>query len=441
MTHPKAFVLDTNVLLNDPNSIHKFEENLVVIPITVIEELDNHKKGTSDIARNAREVIRVLDKYRKTQSLVEGVTLRTGGFLRVEIRTSELPESVCLNPDQPDARILATTLFVKSTATCPVTLVTRDVNLRIRADILGIASQDYKAGIVKIENLYQGTANLTMPSDTVDALYSKDGWDYLPDDVNDSDVVPNQYLVVKDLSNPKHTSLGRVSTCGDKVQKLSLTHRGDVWGIKPRNKEQHFALDALLDPEIQVVTLVGHAGTGKTLLAAAAGLELVTESKLYDKLLVARPVIPLGKDIGYLPGTLEEKMNPWMQPIFDNVEFLMGISGQANRSYQELIHLGILQVEPLTYIRGRSIPRQFILLDEAQNLSPLEVKTIITRAGEGTKIVLTGDPYQIDNPHVDAQSNGLTYVVEKFKGQKLAATVSLIKGERSPLAELAARLL
>jgi PhoH-like ATPase len=253
----------------------------------------------------------------------------------------------------------------------------------------------------------------------------------------------NQYVLLRDRDNPSHSAIGRFDGVAKKLVPLRKLRDG-VWGIRPRNKEQHCALDLLLCDDVKLVTLIGKAGTGKTMLALAAGLQKVVEEQLYSKLLVSRPIFPLGRDVGYLPGDIEEKLNPWMQPIYDNVEFLMGLSKQERgkgRSYQELIDMGFIEIEPLTYIRGRSIPNQFIIVDEAQNLTPHEVKTIITRAGEGTKIILTGDPYQIDHPYLDASNNGLTTVAERFKQEAIAGHVILTKGERSPLAELATQIL
>jgi PhoH-like ATPase len=272
----------------------------------------------------------------------------------------------------------------------------------------------------------------------VDTFYSQ-GALALPD----VEVAANQYVLLRDGDSPSHTALGRYDANQGKLVPLRKMRDG-VWGIRPRNKEQHCALDLLLADDVKLVTLVGKAGTGKTLLAIAAGMQRVVEERTYSRLLVSRPIFPLGRDVGYLPGDLEQKLNPWMQPIYDNVEFLMGLSKQDQkngRSYRELIDMGFIEIEPLTYIRGRSIPNQFIIVDEAQNLTPHEVKTIITRVGESTKIVLTGDPYQIDNPYVDATSNGLTSIVQKFKGQAIAGHVTLSKGERSPLAELASNVL
>jgi PhoH-like ATPase len=255
---------------------------------------------------------------------------------------------------------------------------------------------------------------------------------------------PNAFVVLRDRTNPQHSAVGKYSAAKQNFVQLIKTPKEGVWGIRPRNKEQSFALDLLLNDEVRLVTMIGKAGTGKTLLAIAAGLQKTMEDGVYQKLLVSRPIFPLGRDIGYLPGSVEEKLNPWMQPIFDNVEYLMNLSRsekKSGRGYHELVDLGIMEIEPLTYIRGRSIPNQFIIVDEAQNLTPHEVKTIITRVGDGTKIVLTGDPYQIDNPYVDQTNNGLIHVVNRFKNERLAGHITMSKGERSPLAELAANLL
>ena len=295
-----------------------------------------------------------------------------------------------------------------------------------------------------IDKLYEKgeiEINFDLSEDESDAFLMPE--DLLGDEDEDHPVYSNEYALLKDEANENHTALARLRPRKNLVTSLRPIRDG-VWGIRPRNKEQHFGLDALLDDEIKLVTLLGKAGTGKTMLALAAGLQKTADEEVYGRLLVARPIFPLGRDLGYLPGSVEDKMNPWMQPIFDNVEFLMGLTQadkRSGRSYRELIDLGLLQIEPLTYIRGRSIPQQYMIVDEAQNLTPHEVKTIITRVGQGTKVVLTGDPYQIDNPYVDSESNGLTYVINKFKGQDIAATVTLTKGERSQLAELAANLL
>ncbi len=436
----KTFVLDTNVLLHDPQALFQFEDNDLVIPITVIEEIDRFKKDQSETGRNARHISRILDGLRSKSPLVKGVALERGGSLRVDLYTEEamkrLPPE--LRVDQGDNRILAVAMALKENCDCPVIFVTKDTNLRIKADAIGLDAEDYASDKVSIDELYSGTTQITVDGDAVDAFYSQGEL------ALEEDLYPNEYVTAIDAANPSHTAIGRFHAAKGKMVPLIRSPKEGIWGIHPRSREQQFAFDMLLDEEIQLVTLVGKAGTGKTLLAIAAGLFKSADEGKYSRLLVSRPVFPLGRDLGFLPGDVEEKLSPWMQPIFDNVELLLGAveeRGKRKRGYRELVDMGLLEIEPLTYIRGRSIPKQFMIVDEAQNLTPHEIKTIITRAGEGTKIVLTGDPYQIDNPYVDSSSNGLTYVVEKFKGEAIAGHITLNKGERSPLAELAANLL
>jgi PhoH-like ATPase len=435
----KNFVLDTNVLLHDPRAFFNFDEHTVVIPIYVLEEIDHFKKELSERGRNAREVARRLDEFRENGArLSEGVPLPKEGLLKVALAARQLPEA--LKASQiADNRILGVALEVRDAdPETPTILVTKDVNLRIRADALGLRAEEYQAESIDIEELYSGNGEMEVSRADVDRFYAEGN---LP--LQHNGLHANQYLLLRDKENPSHTALGRFDGPNQRVQPIKKLRDG-VWGIRPRNKEQHFALDLLLNDDIKMVTLVGKAGTGKTLLAIAAGLQKCVEEGIYQKLLVSRPIFPLGKDIGFLPGDIEEKLNPWMQPIYDNIELLLGFSKaekKEGRSHQELIDLGYIEIEPLTYIRGRSIPNQFMIVDEAQNLTPHEVKTIITRVGENTKIILTGDPYQIDNPYIDASNNGLTTVVEKFKGEPIAGHVSLQKGERSPLAELAANIL
>jgi PhoH-like ATPase len=436
----KVYVLDTNVLLHDPQALFRFEDNDLVIPMTVIEEIDKFKKDMSEIGRNARHFSRMLDGLREKAKLVEGVDLESGGKLRVALYTENalkrLPPD--LREDHGDNRILAVALELREECACPVIFVTKDTNLRIKADVIGLTAEDYESDKVSIEELYSGTAEVLVDGAAVDRFY---GQGYL--DIK-GEFLPNQCLTLIDESNPSHTALARFQGTQRRAVPLLRAPKEGIWGIHPRNREQQYAIDLLLNEDIQLVTLVGKAGTGKTLLAIAAGLLKSTDEGHYNRLLVSRPVFPLGKDLGFLPGDIKEKLSPWMQPIFDNVELLLGSveeRGKRKRGYKELVDMGILEIEALTYIRGRSIPKQYMIVDEAQNLTPHEIKTIVTRAGEGTKIVLTGDPYQIDNPYVDSSSNGLTYVVEKFKGQEIAGHVTLTKGERSALAELAANLL
>jgi PhoH-like ATPase len=436
----KTYILDTNVLLHDPQALFRFEDNNLIIPMTVIEEIDRFKKELSETGRNAREFSRIMDALRAKAKLIDGVVLETGGQLRVDLYTEE--HLKCLPPelriDRGDNRILAVALDVKAHSEWPVVFVTKDTNLRIKADAVGLTAQDYESDKVSLEDLYSGTAEVLLPRQDIDRFYSQG---FLP---IETEFLPNQCLTLMDEANPSHTALARYNRALRQAMPLLRAPKEGLWGVHPRNREQQFAFDLLLNEDIQLLTLVGKAGTGKTLLAIAAGLHKSADEGQYSRLLVSRPIFPLGRDLGFLPGDIEEKLSPWMQPIFDNVELLLGAveeGSKRKRGYKELVDLGILEIEPLTYIRGRSIPKQYMIVDEAQNLTPHEIKTIITRAGEGTKIILTGDPYQIDNPYIDSASNGLTYVVEKFKGESIAGHVTLSKGERSCLAELAANLL
>ncbi len=436
----KTYILDTNVLLHDPQAIFKFEDNNLAIPITVIEEIDGFKKNLSETGRNARQFSRYLDELRLKHSLTEGVPLESGGTLTVELYTEEalkkLPPE--LRTERGDNRILAVALKFRERSGEPVVFVTKDTNLRIKADAIGLVAEDFESDKVSIDELYTGSTELMVSKEQVDSFYSQ-GYLELQ-----GEFLSNQFITLVDDSNPSHTALGRYQAPMGRLVPLIPTPKEGLWGIHPRNREQQFAFDLLLNDDIPLVTLVGMAGTGKTLLALAAGLHMTADEDHYSRLLVSRPVFPMGRDLGFLPGDVEEKLAPWMQPIFDNVELLLGSvdeQGKRKRGYRELVDMGLLEIEALTYIRGRSIPNQYLIVDEAQNLTPHEIKTIITRAGEGTKVILTGDPYQIDNPYVDSSSNGLTYVVEKFKEQDAAGHVTLQKGERSCLAELAANLL
>lgn len=438
----KTFILDTNVLLYDPQALFRFQENDIVIPITVIEEIDRFKKDMNETGRNARQVSRLLDDLRKQGSLSAGIGIKSGGSLRVEIYEEKVMKRLPpeLREERGDNRILAVAVDVKEKKPDePVIFVTKDTNLRIKADAIGLVAEDYESDKVSIDELYTGFAEMEVEPELVDRFHGQ-GWVELP-----SAYLANQFVTLRDQINGSHTAIGKYDAEKKRLTSIRRIAKEGVWSIHPRNREQSFALDALLDDSIKLVTLVGKAGTGKTLLAIAAGLHKTAEENVFNRLLVSRPVFPMGRDLGFLPGDIEEKLAPWMQPIFDNVELLLsgheGDKRQHNKGYKELMSMGIMDIEPLTYIRGRSIPNQYMIVDEAQNLTPHEIKTIVTRAGEGTKIVLTGDPYQIDNPYVDSSSNGLTYVVEKFKEQSIAAHVTMMKGERSALAELAANLL
>jgi len=437
----KNFVLDTNVLLYDPQALFKFEENNLIIPITVIEEIDRFKKDMNETGRNARQVSRYLDDLRQKGSLSAGVQLETGGMLRVEIYEDRVMKRLPpeLREERGDNRILAVAVDVKEQeANLPIIFVTKDTNLRIKADAIGLVAEDYESDKVAIEELYQGYLELDTDAAQIDHFHGQGGVELA------GEFKANQFVTLRDTFTSSHTAIGRYDATHKKLVPVKKVAKEGVWSIHPRNREQAFALDLLLDDSIKLVTLVGKAGTGKTLLAIAAGLHKTAEENVYNRLLVSRPVFPMGKDLGFLPGDIEEKLAPWMQPIFDNVELLLSgheMEKRHTKGYKELMAMGIMEIEPLTYIRGRSIPNQYMIVDEAQNLTPHEIKTIVTRAGEGTKIVLTGDPYQIDNPYVDSSSNGLTYLVERFKGETISGHVTMMKGERSELAELAANLL
>ncbi|MBS1983778.1 MAG: PhoH family protein [Bdellovibrionales bacterium] len=439
----KTFVLDTNVLLFDPQAIYKFGDNHVVIPITVIEEIDRFKKDLNENGRNARQFSRMLDALRDKGSLSKGVAMNgKTGTLRVVMfhESTEIPEE--LHSDKADNRILGVAFAeLKDKGPERVVFITKDVNLRIKSDALGIPAEDYESTKVPIEELYSGVGVFDVSADDITTFYSEKR---LP--IEDPELYPNGFVILRDRNNPSHSAVGRFDVRMGSVVPLMTATEG-VWGLHPKNVEQTFALDLLLNDDIQLVSLVGKAGTGKTLLAIAAGLQKTLDEGKFQRLLVSRPIFPMGKDVGYLPGDIEQKLNPWMQPIFDNIEFLMGGSerrhgrGGAARGIQELMNQGMVNIEPLTYIRGRSIPNQFLIVDEAQNLTPHEIKTILTRAGENTKVVLTGDCYQIDNPYVDSASNGLAHVVERMKLEEISGHITLMKGERSPLAELASNLL
>lgn len=441
----KTYVVDTNVLLHNPRAIFVFQENNVVLPLAVLEEIDNQKKRQDEVGRNARVTARLLDQLRAQGSLAEGVHLPKGGSLRVEINHRQSSDGFpeVLEPEKPDNRILRVAWNLCKELPEPVVLVTKDLTLRLKADTLGIPAEDYLNDKVDAESLYSGFREIQVAGQEIEAFY-RDGVVPL---AHRRRALPNQYFILKNREQPSLSALAR--HYNGLLLPLAAVD-GDVMGIKPRNKEQRFALDLLLNDDIKVVTLAGTAGTGKTLLALAAGLEKIMEQKAYTKLLVTRPVVPMGQDLGYLPGEKEDKLRPWMQPIYDNLEYLFrdyptapAIKGasKAFGAKEYLAAQGFLEVEALTYIRGRSIPRQFIICDEAQNLTPHMVKTLITRAGEGTKIVFTGDPEQIDHPYLDASSNGLSYLVERLKQESLSGHVTLSKGERSPVAELGARLL
>ena len=441
----KNYILDTNVLLHDPNSLLNFKENSVLLPIEVIEEIDRFKRESTELGRNARTVSRLLDGFRGDGSLSAGVALPNGGKLKIAIPKNGANGNGTnghgpngFNHDSVDNRILAMAASIqKAQPKSSTILVSKDINLRIKADALGLQAEDYETDRVFITDLYTGMLDWTVSPDKM-ALFRNEGKLKVP---SEKRFFPSEYCTLIDEANPKRTALTKVDANAEYLVPI-LDCREGVWGIKPRNREQHFALDALLDDRIKLVTLMGEAGTGKTLIAMAAGLKRVVNDREFRRLVVARPTISMGKELGFLPGSLDEKLAPWMQPIHDALELLSDLNmGHDHRRSTDLMRSGSIVVEALSYIRGRSIANQFMIVDEAQNLTPLEAKTIVTRVGSGTKIVFTGDPYQIDNPYVDSASNGFNYVVSRFRDQAIAAHIELQKGERSELAELAANIL
>lgn len=428
----KTFVIDTNVFIHKPDCVTSFRDNEVVIPLWVLEELDKLKTYSDERGRNARHAIRFLDNLGRRGSLSEGVKMDNGSTLRVVMsQNAEVPTDML--SDKADNKIILTAYdLVKKGHT--VFFVSKDINARVKATALGIKAVDYEKQTVNIDKLYSGYTELDATADNVATLSAGENLPW------SDQMVPNHYVLLHDRVNDASV-LGRFNY---KAHVLELVDHKmpSVAGVRPMNDQQRIAFDLLMDPEVNLVTLVGKAGTGKTLLAIAAGLHMTMEEHVYTRVLVSRPVVPMGKDIGYLPGQKNEKLSHWMQPLFDNLEYIMTVYKKQNiKSAEQLINNKTIELEALSYIRGRSLPGQFIVIDEAQNLSPHEVKTIVSRAGEGSKMVLTGDPYQIDSPYLDANSNGLSYLVEAFKGQTIFGHVTLHKSERSTLAELAAELL
>ncbi|MBZ4643667.1 MAG: PhoH family protein [Deferribacteraceae bacterium] len=429
------YVLDTNVLLYDPNAIYGFNGDIVNIPIMVIEEIDMFKKNMDQTGYNARYIGRFLDELRKNGQLNKGVKIENGTTVRVNVCNDHIQTKISsdLIKDKADNLILSVAKWLQENEDKDVVFVTKDANLRIKSDVLGIKSIDYEKDKVETDKFFEGTRVITPKDEIIDKLYKGETVKL------DGEFMPNEYMRLESEANSKKSVLVRYDKVTDSIVKIKEFKDG-LWGVIARNSEQRFFYDALTNDSIKLVCVAGIAGTGKTLLAIAAGLAEVIDEKKYRKLLVSRPIFPMGKDLGFLPGELKDKLAPWMQPVFDNLNFILENSN-ADSTYKELFEQNLVEIEALTYIRGRSIPNQYFIVDEAQNLTPHEIKTILTRAGEGTKIVLTGDPNQIDNPYIDYYTNGLTYVMDRFRDDEIAATVSLLKGERSLLATKAAQKL
>ncbi len=431
----KIYILDTNVLIHDPLSFTKFEDNTVVIPISVIEELDNFKHTADERGKAARVVSRKLDEFRAKGKLNAGVKTEAGGTLIVDLDHEQvLPKEFKLL--EMDNRILNTAYWYEQKKHGAV-LVTKDINLRLKAEAVGLKAEDYEAGKVNVDELYPGLVTVDVAGSVVDKLYK----DHVADSP-EKDMTPNEFVVLRSKDDAKKSALARVDPA-DPTKVRALGGEPSPWGIRPINKEQRCAMELLLDDSVKLVTLLGSAGTGKTLCTLVCGLQKAVEESVYRKLIICRPIVPVGKDIGFIPGTKEEKLSTWMGAIYDNLEFIMDKKHPegAIEKFEYLLQNEKIEIASVTHIRGRSLPKQYMIVDDAQNLTPHEMKTILSRAGEGTKVVVTGDPYQIDNPYLDIASNGLTYIVDRMKGQKLYGHLTFTKTERSQLAALVAELL
>ena len=441
----KTFVLDTNVLLHSPVAIDVFDDNHIVLAIDVLEELDKFKTQSSELGRNARETIRKLDALCAEGKLSKGVKLPSGGTLRVLVSPKNGSAAEGLTEDNADNSIIRLAHHLGQSGE-RVIIVSMDINVRVKANALGLDAEDFEHEKVNFDELYSGLESVIVTEEMIDRIYAGQVLESVP-----TDYFPNMFLELTAEENEEKHAIARVFPDGSLAEINLRTNK--IYGIEARNLEQRIAFELLMDPTVGIVTLVGQAGTGKTLLAIAAGLQQVQHDKQYERILVSRPIVPLGQDIGYLPGNKQEKLTHWMEPIFDNLDYIFR-SNPANvpppgakkpgklvtpqARIDHLLQTNVLELEALTYIRGRSISKQFIIIDEAQNLTPHEVKTVISRAGEGSKIILTGDPYQIDNPYLDASSNGLTYVAERLKELPVHGHVTLRHSERSELAATAA---
>ena len=444
----KTFVLDTNVLLHNSDAISVFADNKVVLPIEVLEELDEFKKDNDEKGRNARQVIRTLDRLRRKGKIGKGVALETGGLLQIISNNDYRDlEYLGLNHNLADNRILMCAYLLQKHGE-KVIFVSKDINIRVKADAIGLRSMDFEKQTVNFEEIYKGWAEVVVDKVKIANFQNSGNIDL------SGNFMHNEFIVLKESQSAEASVLAKYDANQKKIVRLKYAN-APVYDIRPRNIQQAMAIELLLDDSVSLVSLIGMAGTGKTLLALAAGLLKVVQMQAYSRVLVSRPIMPLGRDIGYLPGTKEEKLESWMQPIFDNLEYLLysakekpeGININKKQKAKRVITInelrasGLLELEALTYMRGRSIPMQYIIIDEAQNLTPHEIKTVVSRVGSRSKMVLTGDPYQIDNPYLDSSSNGLVYCVEKMKGQKLFGHVMFVKSERSSLASLAANIL
>lgn len=432
-TAKKTFVIDTNVLLHDPEALLQFPRHHVVIPVTVLEEMDKMKRLPNDLGKNSRKAFRFLDSLKDTGKgdLHKGVTLENGSTLRILLdikKDYDSSFSLAIN----DNKIILAAYFLYDKGE-KVVFVSKDFAARIKAEAIGLMAEDYENLKYDYSTIYKGIRRIEVEKHAIDSFY-KDGILIY----SDENFKPNEYVI---MTSPEHSSaVGKYNKLKGAIE--PLLKPTSLWGIKGRNVEQRCAIDLLLRDDIKLITLLGQAGTGKTLLALACGMRKVFDENVYNRILISRPIMPLGRDIGYLPGTKEEKLINWMQPIYDNLEFLCDASSnEQSETMRWVMESKKIEMEAVTYIRGRSLPKMYLIIDEAQNLTPHEVKTIISRAGENTKVILTGDPTQIDNPYLDQNSNGLCYAVGKFTDYKIYGHIFLEKTERSELAALAAEIL
>ncbi|MDR1626029.1 MAG: PhoH family protein [Spirochaetia bacterium] len=442
MTGVKTFVIDTNVLIHRPDALLSFRDSEIVVPLWVLEELDKLKAYSDERGRNARHAIRFLDDALRRGRPKEGVRLDNGSVLSVALMYAKNP-GIDFSSDSPDDKIILTAYDLQKKGKT-VFFVSKDINARVKASSIGIRAVDYEKQKVPLDKLYSGYFEAEIPSGAFEALRGsgvlspRDEPALQPQWGNQ--LFPNEFAVLRGRGEEAPL----LASWKQEKKEFRLARRGEgaVAGVRALNIQQRMAFEHLLDPEVELVTLVGKAGTGKTLLAIAAGLCMVIDDQQYSRVLVSRPVVPLGKDIGFLPGPKDEKLFHWMQPLFDNLDYILSVYKKPTlKTVDQLMASKHIELEAIAHIRGRSLPGQYIIIDEAQNLTPHEIKTIVSRAGQGTKVVLTGDPYQIDSPYLDANSNGLSYLVEVFKGQEIFGHVTMQKSERSRLAELAAELL
>jgi len=426
----KTYLLDTNILMYEPRSLFAFEDNEVVIPLVVLDELDKKKDGSDQAARHARMAIRMLDEMRYLGSIHEGIPTESGGKIRVELDCkNHIPSDLDL--DRVDNRIISVAIGLAQKGQ-DVKIITKDLNLRVKCDALCVKAEDYTSDFVvdSLDEIYKGHRELLVSGEMIDEIHQNGSTK-----IDVKGLFANEYIQLISTTDPQHGALAKFNDgCLEKIK----TH-DNIWGLSPKNREQRYLLDALFDPKIKLVTISGRAGTGKTLLSLLAGVAQILDLDVYKRIVITRPIQPVGKELGFLPGSLEEKLLPWMTPINDNLDLIFSEKGR--NFVESLKSAGQIEVEPLTYIRGRSLNTSFMIVDEAQNLSRHEIKTIVTRVGFNTKILLTGDVEQIDTPYLDYSDNGLSYTIEKFKNDSIAAHITLIKGERSALATLAAERL